>query len=272
MNLFVILLGVLSSGTLIVSALSVHRLRLLIFSAVTGALVAVQYGLVGAWTGLLTVAVGLTWTALVAASYRYPKVAHPALLPIFALAHVLIFAKLTDFAAFSTVALVPLVGGLLGLAAVMFKEIIYTKAIFIVCGVGWLGYEFSHAVYGQMVGESLNLIGNAVALCALIAAKAKGIHRSDMENLDTQLLEAITGVIHLPQPYRGVVDASRYPAHTQGGRKKPVRGAHPQSVGYARLGAEYERTREQMRQEMVERFAKADEQERVDSINHPPSK
>jgi hypothetical protein len=206
MNLLVILLGVLSSGTLIVSALSVHRLRLLMFSAVTGVLVAIQYGLVGAWTGLLTCAIGLTWTALVALSYRFPKAAHPALLPLFALGHVLVFSRFTDFGNFSAVALVPLVGGLLGLLAVSVREIIYTKGIFILCGVGWLGYEFSNAVYGQMVGESLNLIGNTVALCALIAAKAKGIHRSDMENLDTQLLEAITGVIHLPQPYRGVVD------------------------------------------------------------------
>lgn len=263
MNFLVLFLGILSSGTLIVSALSVHRLRLLMFSAITGVLVAAQYGLVGAWTGLLTCAVGLTWTALVAASYRYPKVAHPALLPLFALGHVLVFANFTDFGNFTLVALVPLIGGLLGLVAVMFKEIIYTKAIFIVCGAGWLGYEFTNAVYGQMVGESLNLIGNTVALCALIAAKAKGIHRTDMENLDTQLIEALTGAIHLPQQYHGVVDANRYPQHTQSGRRKPIKGAHASSVGYARLNAEYERTREQMRSEMVERFAKVDEAERA---------
>ena len=263
MNITIILLGIFSSTTLLISALSVHRLRLLTFSAITGALVAIQYGLVGAWTGLLTVAVGVTWTALVALSYRYPKLAHPALLPFFALGHVLIFANFTDFQTFNAVALVPLLGGLLGLLAVMFKEIIFTKAIFIICGAGWLGYEFANAVYGQMVGESLNLVGNAVALCALIAAKAKGIHRTDMENIDAQLIEALTGAIHLPQPYRGTLDSSRYPQHTQNGRKKPIHGAHATtSVGYVRLSAEYDRTREQMRREMVERFVKADERER----------
>lgn len=262
MNYLVILLGIASSITLVISALSVHRLRLLIFSVVTGALVALEYGLVGAWTGLLTVVVGLTWTGLVAVSYRWPKAAHPALLPLFALAHVLIFARFTDFAAFSAVALVPLVGGLLGLAAVMFKEIIYTKAIFIACGVGWLGYEFSTAVYGQMVGETLNLIANTVALCALVAARTKGIARRDMANIDTQLLEVLTGTIHLPQSWHGA--QHRYPAASLGGRKKPVPGAHAgTSVGYARMSAEYARAHQQRRAEVVGHFEAADAQERA---------
>jgi hypothetical protein len=263
MNLPVILLGVLSSALMVISALSVHRLRLLCFSLGAGALVAIEYLLVGAWTGLAAVLVGMTWTGLLALAYRYPRAAHPALIPVVIGAHTLMFALLTNFAAFQPVLLVPLVGGVLGTLAVYTRELIYTKALLIGIGVMWLGYEFNSGIYGQMLGESLNLVANTVALCALVGARMRGIPRSAMQDLDTQLIETITGAITLPRPYRGV--ENRYPAASLGGWKKPVRGAHPNSVGYARMGAEYERARAQMREEMLRRFEEADEHEVIRS-------
>ena len=205
MNLPLIALGILSSLTLLISALSVHRLRLLIFATATGCLVAAQYALTGAWPGRAAVTVGLTWTVMAALAYRYPLLGHGGWIPVVLGAHAITFLLVTDWAgSITAITFVPLLGGLLGTLAIYTRELIYTKGMLVVAGGGWLAYEQVHAVYGQMVGEGLNLVANVVAMCALIVARQRGIPRAAMQNLDTQLIETITGAIHLPERYTGI--------------------------------------------------------------------
>ena len=260
MNPALILLGILSSTTLVISALSVHRLRLLLFGIATGVLVSFEYAITGAWTGLFSVAIGLTWTALMALSYRYKMLTSPKLVPVVLAAQIASFIAFTPWGDRMTpVMFVPLLGGLIGVFAVYTKELLYTKGMLMLAGGAWLGYEYTNHVYGQMIGESLNLIANTVALSALTMAKVRGIPRSAMQNLDTQFLETITGAITLPRSYRGV--ENRLPESSLKGRKKPIRGAHPNSVGYARMTAEYDRGFRQMQDELVNRFIEVDERE-----------
>jgi len=224
MQVLITVLGVLSAVTVLISALSVHRLRLLVFGIITGVLVAIEYGLAGAWTGLWSVVIGLTWTVLLALAYRWPYFASRHVMTGIIAAHTAAFLMLTRWDTFTPLTLVPLVAGIAGTLAIALRDLVYTKGVFVVLGVGWLGYEFQHAVYGQMVGESLNLVANIVAFSALLAAKYRGIPRRAMENIDTQLLGVLTGAIRLPHNARAL-----------------PRRAHPTSVGYARLVAEVDR-------------------------------
>lgn len=85
-------------------------------------------------------------------------------------------------------------------------------------------------LYGQMIGESLTLVANTVALITLIVAARKGIPQRDVEDLDERLLETITQSIPI------LTGSIRIP------KNKAVRGAHPTSVGYARILEEQERS------------------------------
>lgn len=53
-------------------------------------------------------------------------------------------------------------------------------------------YEFHSKIYGQMIGESLNLIANAVALTTLLVAAKRGIPEAEIEDVDTHIIEVIT--------------------------------------------------------------------------------
>jgi hypothetical protein len=224
----VILLGIASSITLIISALSVHRKRLLMFGIATGSLVAIQYGLVGSWVALMTLSIGLVWTVMMLLSAKHAWLKNPLLIPLFMVFHVTSFAALSNWDAMTWVNFIPLIGGWGSLIALFMTDMIKTKSALILLGGMWLAYEYSSGLYGQMVGESLNLVANTVALSALITARRRGIPEDQMEDLDTQLIgtittsiPTITQAIHLPTP--------------------PVPGAHPSSVQYARYVEKHRR-------------------------------
>lgn len=240
----VVLLGIASSITLLTSALSVHRPRLLMFGIITSLLVAVQYSLVGSYTALGTLIVGLFWTSLTLLSLKLPALESKTkyLIPVFMLAHIISFSLLADWGNMQWVNFIPLVGGLGGTLAISFKDVTYTKAVLIVLGAGWLIYQFNVSMYSQMVGESLNLVANSVALGALIRAKMKGIPNEAMEDLDTQFIHTVTGAVTLPN-----VMTTSIMLPNGGKVKRPAEGVHSSSVQYSRRLAEHDRELQKQR-------------------------
>jgi hypothetical protein len=256
-QLVVILLGICSSITLLLSALSVHRLRLLSFGVLTGTLVSIQYALTGSWSGLFSVAIGLVWTILTVLAFKFPSLNHPLFIPVFILLQMIAFV-LTFSGSFAPVAFLPLICGMAGVIGIYLKKVIQIKAVLIACGIGWLVYEGHSGVYGQMVGESLNLVANTVAFFALLAAARKGITNANMENLDEQFISTITQVIHIIRSeHETRAEGRRFPQHSLNGTKVPVRGMHPNSVGYARLIEEYNISLREAKRETMEKIVAA---------------
>jgi hypothetical protein len=234
----VLLLGIAASITLVISALSVHRYRLLIFSVATGIIVSLQYGLVGAYAGLAVTSIGVLRTLMVVGSFKRPWLNHWSFIPVFLILHTIAFCMVTDWSHATWVSFIPLIGGWGGTIVVYFENVVIMKSILIGLGLMWLMYEFNNAMYSQMVGESLNLVSNCVALAILVIAHRRGIPDSEIEDIDTQMIEVITTsipIIHdqLEKAFTGSINVIHPDAHYK--HPKAVRGAHGASVGYARL-------------------------------------
>ena len=191
-DILVLILGVTSSITLLISSLSVHKKRLLIFAIITSTLIASQYGLVGAYVGLAAVAIGILRTIMVLASTKYEWMNHWLFIPIFMLIHSIAFVLLNNWAETTWVSFIPLVGGWLGTLSIFFTNLIYTKGILIVSGSLWVMYELHSALYGQLIGESLNILANTAALITLLVAAKRGIPADTLEDVDTQIIHVIT--------------------------------------------------------------------------------
>lgn len=235
----VLILGILSSITLIISALSVHRYRLLVFSVATGVIVAAQYGIVGAYAGLIITLIGTFRTLLAVLGERFKWLEHWLMVPVFIALHTAAFFLVSDLSAATWVTFIPLIGGWGSTIVMTLKNVIHMKAMFIGLGSMWLVYELSNSMFTQMVGESLNLIANIAALTTLLIACRKGIPESDVEDIDTHIINVITTGIHLP-PQKDVVTVKTKSIPTLN-RTKIVSGAHPNSVAYGKLVGEYNR-------------------------------
>jgi len=233
-DILVMLLGIASSTTLIISALSVHRPRLLAFGITTSVIVAVQYALVNSWVALGTLGVGLAWTTLTLLSLKYKWLQHKLFIPLFMSFHVIAFISLSEWGNMSWVNYIPLIGGLGGVIAISFKEVMYTKGFLLGLGSLWFIYQMNVGLYGQMVGEGLTFIANGVALVTLIKAHRLGIRSEDVPDIDTHFLDVITSTISIPT----VTSSFTLPNGVK--VPKPVKGAHSQSVEYARRVADYE--------------------------------
>jgi hypothetical protein len=129
--------------------------------------------------------------------------------------------------------MIPLIGGWGAVIAIFFTDMIKTKSLLIALGTMWIIYEFSSGLYGQMIGESLNLVANITALTTLIVARYRGIPESELEDIDTHIIDVITTSI--PTITQAIHLPSQHP--------EPVRGAHPNSVHYARYVEQHENQR-----------------------------
>jgi len=230
-QVLVLVLGITSSVTLVISALSVHKHRLLIFGIVTGLIVSLQYGLVGSWAGLAVNAVGIVRTLMVVGSEKRPWMNHWLFIPVFFAIHALAWSLTTNWNDLSWISFVPLIGGWGGTVAIYFKDVIVIKGILIALGCMWLFYEFHSELFSQMIGESLNLVSNVVAFITLFIALRKGIPEDLIEDLDTQLIETITSSIPTVTKSLETITSSirinRSP--------KAIRGYHNSSVAYSRM-------------------------------------
>jgi hypothetical protein len=238
-DIIVLILGILSSITLVTSALSVHRHRLLVFSVATGVIVALQYGIVGAYAGLIITLIGTFRTLLAVLGEKFHWLEHWLMIPVFLALHTTAFFLVSDLSNSTLITFIPLIGGWGSTIVMTLKNVIHMKVMFIVLGGMWLAYELSNMMYSQMVGESLNLIANIAALTTLLIARCKGIPESELEDVDTQIINVITTGIHLPQ-HKNVVNVKTKPIPTLN-NTKIVSGAHPNSVAYGKLIGEYNR-------------------------------
>jgi len=236
-HLLVLMLGIASSVTLIISALSVHKYRLLSFSVATGIIVSLEYGILGAYAGLAINIIGTIRTLMVVGSFKRPWLDHKLWIPFFLVVHTIAFSLVTDWSHLTWMSFIPLIGGWGGTVLVSFKEVLHIKMLLIVLGALWIVYEFNNAMYSQMVGESLNFVANNVALFTLLAARRHGIPEPAVEDLDTHLIDVITTSIPVVRDsLEKALTGSIHTVHPSGHHKGPraVRGAHGSSVAYAR--------------------------------------
>lgn len=195
MEAAILILGVFSSITLIISALSTGRKRMLIFSMTTSALCLIQYSLNNSTLALIIGCISLVRSLLALISLRYPKFNTWPFLVMFLSAHTAAFLFTADFNNFVFVNALPVVGAYLGTIAIFFKRMAITKGLMIACGMSWLVYEFSAGFYTQMIGETFTLFANAFALIMILKAEKAGMKDDSFEALDTAIIHAVTGSI-----------------------------------------------------------------------------
>lgn len=195
MDTLVLVLGVISSISLITSALSTDRKKMVLFGMVTGALCAVQYGLTGSTLALIISCVGLVRSLLVLAALKNPKLNSWPVLAVVLAANTAAFLFSTNWSSFTLIQVLPLVGAYLGTIAIFFTRMAITKALMISCGLVWIVYEFSVGLYTQMIGETFTLCANVFALTMVLKAEKAGASKEALQDIDAQVIGAITGSI-----------------------------------------------------------------------------
>lgn len=198
-NIIVLFIGIAASTSLIISALSTHKQRLLSFSIATGILVALQYGIVGSHVALAVSLIGITRTATVLFSQKYKWLNHWVSIPIFLALHTSVFALLNDWNHVTLLAFIPLVGAWVGTIAIFFSNLIYTKSLYLFSSSLWFIYEFNFGMYGQMIGEALTFTANTAALVVLVIAARKHIPAESVPDVDTQIINILTTSIPVIQ-------------------------------------------------------------------------
>jgi hypothetical protein len=191
-EIFILIIGIVASISMILSSIAIRRPRLLLFSLITSALCVIQYGMTGAIIGMAICIVGVLRNSVLLLGTKYPKLNHWSILVVFLLASIGAFALLNDWNNPSIIEALPVIGAVTGTIAVFFLDVRYTKIGLIITGSIWLVYEFHNHLYGQMLGEILTIIGNAIALGVLISADKRGIKEEDIETIEEQIGKAIT--------------------------------------------------------------------------------
>lgn len=196
MSVLVIALGVVSSTTLVLSGLSTQRHRMLVFAGITSFLVAIQYSMTGALAALAICVIGLIRNFTALAALKHSFLNSYWVLAAFLTLQTAAFGLTTNWGGnVQIVDFLPLVGAYVGTVALFFKRMMMTKIFMVVCGGLWIAYEFHTGLYGQMIGETFTLAANIMAFIVLLRASKAGIPETQVENVDTKILDVITSSI-----------------------------------------------------------------------------
>lgn len=194
-EILVIAIGIVSSISLILSALSTRRTKLLMFAIFASSFAGVQFVLAGAAVAGAVIAVSIVRNSLLLLALKKEKfrwLDHWAVMIFFMIVASAVWVLVVDWDNFAVLSLVPLVGNLLGSVAVFFRNLIYTKAIFMFGGAMWFVYEFSYGAYGAMLGEAATFVSNSIALVLLIKASMTGKEAIDPT---TEVIKTITTAV-----------------------------------------------------------------------------
>lgn len=194
-EIIVLILGLFASAAIILSALSVRRRRLIAFALVNSFIAALEYLIVGSFTGLAICLIGAFRNITLLGASKWEWLDSKLVLGGFLVAHTTAFVIFANWGNLAWFDFLPLIGALLGTAAFMSKDMAKVKATLIVTVVFWLGYEYQMGLYGQMVGDSLNLIANFYALTILMRERRKGIPESEVGTFEDEILDNLTGSI-----------------------------------------------------------------------------
>lgn len=195
MAAFILLLGVISSITLIISGLSTNRKRMLLFGIITSALLIVQYSLNHSTVALVVSAISIIRSLSVLTSLKYPILRTWPFLGLFLIAQTVAFIFTANWNHFSLADALPVMGAYLGTIAVFSERMSVTKSFAISGGLVWLAYELSAGFYTQMIGESFTLFANSIALVMILKAERAGVSEEALKDIDTQVIGALTGSI-----------------------------------------------------------------------------
>lgn len=200
--LFTLIIGLAATACQIGFSLSTTRFRLLLLSLAAGVGFLIQYLLLSQWVGFFSGIIGIAYTALLAAAYRFRLLQSFWLMAAAATGYALVFVIVSDFSAFSAFQAIPLVAGVASLIALRSQNLIFTKAVFIAAGVLWLAYEIYNGMYTQTIGEAFELVGNCATLWLLVLASRATrsglnttpvhiISQTRQQQIDAELAEAL---------------------------------------------------------------------------------
>jgi hypothetical protein len=170
LTLTVLAIGLASTIMQILFSLSVDRLRLLLFSLGASLMFMTQYALLGQWIGFYSSIAGSAYTLMLALAYRYPILQHRGFTIFFSAWYLVVFLAFVQWHHLQLHEMIPLVAGVANLWTLRAKNMLVIKAAMLAAGVLWLTFEYSNGMYTQMLGESFELIGNAVTLLVLLKA------------------------------------------------------------------------------------------------------
>jgi hypothetical protein len=191
-DLVVLILGIVSSISMVISAIAIRRPRLLLFAFITSVLCTVQYGMTAAMIGMAICAIGAMRNMWLLIGTKHNKLNHWGFLVAFLALALGAYGLLNDWSNFSMLQALPVLGAVTGTVAVFLQNVRWTKIGLIVTSGLWIVYEYHSALYGQMLGEAFTIVGNAIALAVLVAGSRKGIADENIETVEEQFTKAIT--------------------------------------------------------------------------------
>jgi len=194
-DIFLLALGIVSSLSMVMSAIAIKRGRLLTFSLIANLLCVAQYAFIGSYVGMLMCSVGVIRSLIFLLGEKHAVFNHWLFLFGFISTSVFGFFALNNWSDVSWHSFLPLVGSILSSIAVFFTDVRYTKVTLIATGSVWLTYEFYSGLYTQMIGEGFTVLGNIVALSVLAAGYRKGVPVDQIRSVEEQFGDAVTGAI-----------------------------------------------------------------------------
>lgn len=190
MDNLVFILGISSSASVLFSSFSLHKKRMLIFILLSWLLGAFQYALLGIPAVFVICIIGTIRTGMVLASLKHSWLNHWIFILVFMIIHTVSFALLNNWGSLTWVSFLPLFASYGSILAVFFKNLIFTKAIFVFLEAMWVCYEISAGLYGQAIGESIDLLINLWAFITLVQAARHGIPLTEVKEVTTMIREA----------------------------------------------------------------------------------
>lgn len=184
--------GVLSSAMVVISALSINRMRLLVFALLGSVLAVIQFlfmPLEESKAGLVLCALavlrGIYWIA----AEKFTRLNHWLAPTVFIVSSILLWGAVVGKEEWDSMALIPLIGMVFSLMAFYFQNMVILKMFFAATSGAWIIYEFLTGAYGAMVGEAFTIVSNLLAI-AIIMRSTK--NDKEPKEIETIIKDAVT--------------------------------------------------------------------------------
>lgn len=194
-TIILLILGVLSSASLILSSLSTNKKHVILLGLLASLFYLPQYLMVGSTTSFVYMIIGMIRSTTVYLSMSKPILQHWLAPVTFIVAYLTAFYLLTDFAHTTFTTWLPLIAVITATIGIFMNDILVMKSILLTSSLSWIIFETANHMYTAAIGESLSFVSTIIAMTIIVKERAKGISDENITNPSTEILHTLTGAI-----------------------------------------------------------------------------
>jgi hypothetical protein len=187
----VLILGVLASVCVVITAFALSRRIILWSMLVTSVLTGTQFILLNQTATTYLIGVSFVYSILLMLEKKIPVVRTHGF-TAFVLCFQIVGYVIVNQGLSLDWSLLALAGTIIGTLAMWLQNPIKLKATMLFMGVIWTSYQIAAGAYGQLPGEAVFLTGIIVSLVMLTRARKRGIPLDEVEELPVLIRRKIT--------------------------------------------------------------------------------